>query len=166
MQHSVEPVDAEQKGVDEELAALFIREDTSESAEDDIGPLVAHVEDVDGGHSLGQGQDTRTTLLLVADRLEVVGRGGRAHELHAPFARGDSRASEMVALARLADGGLLAATEHWQRMGAINARPAKGQVLESEGGSLRIANIVVVVVETSGSSRRVRAVSGLGRLDL
>lgn len=73
----------------------------------------------------------------------------------------------MVALAgsTLADGRHLPAAEHWQGMGTIHTRAPKGQVLKSEGCTFRVADIVVVVVETSGATTRVRPLNRLSSLD-
>ncbi len=51
-------------------------------------------------------------------------------------------------------------------MGAVNTGAAKGKVLQRESSAFCVADIVVVVVETSRGPSRIWTLCSLGRLDL
>lgn len=65
----MQPVNTEKESIDEQLATLTRGQHPSQSVEDNVGPLAAHLEHIHWRQSLRQRQETCLTFLHAVGEL-------------------------------------------------------------------------------------------------
>lgn len=153
MKQSMQPVHAIKEGVHQQLATFLGRQHASKRVHHNLRLLEVHVENVAGGHAIGQSQHVGYTVIVVEGWLEVEGPAARTrrkasvHCVGRSFAGCQARPGKMVTLtgSRLANRRNARVAEMGKRVRAVDPRAAKRKMFKGEGGAFCIADGVLVL---------------------